>query len=130
VAAVHGTYIKSRTPLHEVKQILKDHNCDHCPNCITVFNPAKSLVTRRREANVRAVRKYKNTRIHLNNMIPLATQNTQYNKKSDQVPDAIGNEEKFPPSPLRALYGSTHIRDGSPWNPLESIGIHWNPWLM
>ena len=42
VAAVHGIYIKSRTPLPEVLRIIKDHHCDHCENCITVFKPAVS----------------------------------------------------------------------------------------
>ena len=38
VAAVHGIYIKTRTPLPEVLKIIQDHNCDHCQNCITLLN--------------------------------------------------------------------------------------------
>src|ERR1700741_3322542 len=100
VAAVHGIYIKTRTPLSEVLKIIQDHNCDHCKNCITLFRPAKSLVKRRREANVRAVRKYKNTKICLNSKIPLATENPKYDKTSDPLFDGIENNGTFPPSSL------------------------------
>lgn len=95
VAAVHGIYIKSRTPLPDIIKIIQDHNCDHCQPCITVFKTAKSLAKRRREANVKAVRKYKSTKICLNVKVSLKTPDTV-----DIGPDQIGSDQTFPPSPL------------------------------
>jgi len=125
VAAAHGIFIKSRTPLAEVLKIIHDHNCDQCQTFITVFKPAKSLVSRRREANVRAVRKYKKNRICLNNKVPLSTGNTQYHKGLHLASDTLDDEHIFPPSPLELKIEHAIVkawcRDMSPKN-FEEVG--------
>jgi hypothetical protein len=90
VAAVHGIYIKTRTPLPEVLKIVQDHNCDQCQKCITVFTPAISPTRRRKEANAKAVRRYRN-KICLNKEIQL---------ESLQVSEVLENDSIFPPLPL------------------------------
>ena len=90
VAAVHGIYIKSRTPLPDVLKIIQDHKCDHCQNCVTVFKPAISLAQRKKDAHAKAVRRYKN-KIYLNKEIQLGTA---------PVTDIQENDQIFPPSPL------------------------------
>ena len=103
VAAVHGIFIKSRTSFAEVVNIIQNHNCEHCQKCITVFKPAKSLITRRREANVRAVRKYKTNKILLNKNIPVDTKTTEINKQLHLLYPDLEDKNKFPPSPLEQI---------------------------
>ena len=100
VAATHGIFIKSRTPLPEVLKIIQTHTCNHGQTYITVFKPAKSLVSRRREANIRAVKKYKNNKICLNNNISLLTENVHTYKNLDRIYHSPEDEQIFPPSPL------------------------------
>ena len=125
VAAAHGIFIKSRTPLQEVLKIIQDHNCDDCQNCITAFKPAKSLVSRRRAANVRAVRKYKNNKICLNNNIPVIIDNTLCKKKLELVYSPVEDEQIFPPSPLEPKIEHAIVKawckDMSPKN-FEEVG--------
>jgi hypothetical protein len=90
IAAVHGIYIKSRTPLPEVLKIVQDHNCNDCQKCITVFKPAILPARRRKEANAKAVRRYRN-KICLNKEIQL---------ESLQVSEVLENHPIFPPLPL------------------------------
>ena len=99
VAAAHGIFIKSRTSLPDVIKLIQDHTCVHCQNCITVFKPAKSLVSRRREANMRAVRKYRHNKISLNNNIPF-TDDIHHYGRLERMFDPLQNEQIFPPSPL------------------------------
>ena len=71
VAAAHGIYIKTRTPLLEVVTIIKAHICADCPKYITVFKPAKIVSSKRKETNARAVEKYRRNRISLNKNVLL-----------------------------------------------------------
>ena len=125
VAAAHGIFIKSRTPLAEVIKIIQDHDCDQCQNFITVFKPAKSLLSRRREANVRAVRKYKNNKICLNNKISVETGNKHYHKGLHRVSDTLDDEQIFPPSSLEHKIEHAIVKawckDMSPKN-FEEVG--------
>jgi len=100
VAAVHGIYIKSRTPLPEVLKVIQDHNCDHCQKSITVLKSAKSPASRRRETNAKAVVRYRKNKLSLNKKVIATTQKFQHHKKSEHVSYAEESEPIFPPASL------------------------------
>src|SRR5215470_11655235 len=59
VAAVHGIYIKSKSTQPDIINILQNHICTTCPECVAIFCPVISAKARRKAANHVAVKEYR-----------------------------------------------------------------------
>jgi hypothetical protein len=95
VAAVHGIYIKTRTTHQQIVQMINDHTCDSCMDCVTLLQPAQSSEQRRRALNVKAVRRYKQKKINLNQCSPVPSSDMKIQNKTKIVSNDV-----FPPAPL------------------------------
>jgi len=94
VAAVHGIYIRTRTTHQQMVQMINDHTCDSCGDCVTLLQPTQSSEQRRRALNVKAVRRYKQKKINLNQCSPVPLSHKEIQHKPE-----ISNDV-FPPAPL------------------------------
>src|SRR6202043_478248 len=94
IAAVHGIYIRTSTTHQQIVQIINDHTCDSCADCVTLLQPAQSSEQRRRALNVKAVRRYKQKKFNLNQCSPVPLSHMKIQHKPD-ISNGI-----FPPAPL------------------------------
>jgi hypothetical protein len=101
VAAVHGIYIKTRSPHQQIVQILNDHTCTNCSDCITVLCPAQSSDQRKKDLNHKAVRRYRERRkINLNRDSPVPFPENKHGHKSKKEVSLVLGHHVFPPVPL------------------------------
>jgi hypothetical protein len=105
IAAVHGIYIKTRTTHQQIVEVINDHTCGSCLDCITLLQPVQSSEQRKRSLNLKAVRSYKQKIFNLKQSCPDPVFDVEIKRKSKIV-----SNEVFPPAPLDQLLQHSIIK--------------------